>query len=78
MKKELDLAKGTSINKTKVAQMDDTGAKVNNKGQHTFALSTEHVTVLTNINSKSMMSTIYLILVGRESSMSLIMTSYSF
>jgi hypothetical protein len=59
MKKELDLAKGASINKTRVAQMDDTGAKVNHKNQHTFALSTEHVTVLTTIDSKSMMSAMY-------------------
>lgn len=59
MKKELDLARGTSINKTKVAQMDDTGARVDNKNQHTFALSTEHVTVLTTIDSKSMMSAMY-------------------
>ena len=59
MKKELDLARGTSINKTKVAQMDDTGALVSNKNHHTFALSTEHVTVLTTINSKSMMSAMY-------------------
>lgn len=59
MKKELDLARGTSINKTKVAQMDDTGALVGNKNHHTFALSTEHVTVLTTIDSKSMMSAMY-------------------
>lgn len=59
MKKELDLAKGTSINKTKVAHMDDTGAKVNNQLHHTFTLSTEHVTVLTTIDSKSMMSAMY-------------------
>lgn len=59
MKKELDLARGTSITKTKVAQMDDTGALVNNKNHHTFALSTAHVTVLTTIDSKSMMSAMY-------------------
>jgi regulator of replication initiation timing len=59
MKKELDVARGTSINKTKVVQMDDTGAMVNYKNQHTFALSTAHVTVLTTINSKSMMSAMY-------------------
>jgi len=59
MKKELDLARGVSINKTKVAQMDDTGALVNNKNHHTFALSTSHVTVLTTIDSKSMMSAMY-------------------
>ncbi len=59
MKKELDLARGTSMEKTKVAQMDDTGALVKYKNQHTFALSTEHVTVLTTIDSKSMMSAMY-------------------
>jgi len=59
MKKELDLARGTSIQKTKVAQMDDTGALVSNKNHHTFALSTAHVTVLTTIDSKSMMSAMY-------------------
>jgi hypothetical protein len=59
LKKELDLARGTSIEKTKVAQMDDTGALVNYKNQHTFTLSTEHVTVLTTIDSKSMMSAMY-------------------
>jgi len=59
MKKELDSARITSITKTKVVQMDDTGAMVNYKNQHTFALSTAHVTVLTTINSKSMMSAMY-------------------
>lgn len=59
MKKELDLARGTSMEKTKVAQMDDTGALVNYKNQHTFTLSTDHVTVLTTIDSKSMMSAMY-------------------
>jgi hypothetical protein len=59
MKKELDVARGTSIQKSKVAQMDDTGALVNRKNHHTFTLSTEHVTVLTTIDSKSMMSAMY-------------------
>ncbi len=58
-KKELDLAKAASIKITKVAQIDDTGAKVNNQNYHTFALSTEHVTLLTTIDSKSMMSAMY-------------------
>ena len=58
-KKELDLARGTSVAKTGVAQMDDTGALVNYKNQHTFTLSTKHVTVLTTIDSKSMMSAMY-------------------
>jgi hypothetical protein len=59
MKKELDHARGTSIAKSKVVQMDDTGAMVNYKNQHTFTLSTEHVTMLTTIDSKSMMSAMY-------------------
>lgn len=58
-KKELDYARGTSIRKNKVAQMDDTGAIVDNKNQHTFALTTKHVTVLTTIDSKSKMSALY-------------------
>lgn len=59
LKKELDIAKATSLKQDKVAQMDDTGAIVANTNQHTFALSTKHVTVLTTINSKSMMSAMY-------------------
>ena len=45
--------------KSKVAQMDDTGALVNNQSQSTFTFSTEHVTVLTTIPSKSKMSAMY-------------------
>lgn len=59
LKKELDIAKAESLKKDKVAQMDDTGAIVNNTNHHTFALSTSHVTVLTTIDSKSMMSAMY-------------------
>lgn len=59
LKKELDIAKATSLKLAKVAQMDDTGAIVANNNQHTFALSTSHVTILTTINSKSMMSAMY-------------------
>lgn len=59
LKKELDIAKATSLKISKVAQMDDTGAIVNNTNHHTFALSTNHVTVLTTIDSKSMMSAMY-------------------
>ncbi len=59
MKKELDIARAISIKLSKFAQMDDTGAIVNNNNHHTFTLSTPHTTVLTTIDSKSMMSAMY-------------------
>jgi len=59
LKKELDAARIESVLKNKIVQMDDTEALVGNKNHHTFAISTDHVTILTTMESKSMMSAIY-------------------
>ena len=48
-------------------ELGESKGRENNKNHHTFALSTAHVTVLTTIDSKSMMSAMYAYTGGAES-----------